>query len=208
MESGIYYIINSFNGKFYIGQAQNFAERFSNHRIALRKGNHENRHLQNAFNKYGEVYFTFHIVMRVKEEFLDRYEQWQLDQHWETGRLYNLSPTAGSNRGYEWTDEQRETLSQAMKGLKRSEEHCQRISETLKGRKYSEEHCQNISRAKIGNQVGAKRWEISNPGSDEWYEIFNLAKFCREHKLDSGAMVKVALGERKHHKGYRCRRLN
>lgn len=34
------------------------------------------------------------------------------------------------------------------------------------------------------------------------FDVFNLRKFCREHKLDAGAMIKVFNGKAKHHKGF------
>jgi group I intron endonuclease len=184
---------------FYIGQAQNFTKRFRRHKSALRKGNHDNSHLQNAFNKYGEAYFTFHIVMRVKEDFLDRYEQWQLDQYWETGRLYNLSPTAGSSRGVKINmspEKKREFSEKRSKAM---------MGNTLTlGHKLTPEH--------IAKVVKSRRkfiYEVKFPFPDRHIEFTNnLAQFARDHSgLDPSALHKVAKGEYSHHQGFRVRRL-
>lgn len=57
--AGVYAIINLVNGKFYIGSSIGMNTRWWNHLIDLRNGTHENAHLQNSFNKYGEENFIF-----------------------------------------------------------------------------------------------------------------------------------------------------
>ena len=59
MESGIYKILNNINGKIYIGSTKNFNKRWVTHKYLLRLNKHENKHLQYAWNKYGEVHFEF-----------------------------------------------------------------------------------------------------------------------------------------------------
>lgn len=67
MKGGIYKIINVLNNKFYVGSAVDFKRRKRIHWWKLRRGDHINKHLQAAWNKYGEKGFTFVIV----EEFPD-----------------------------------------------------------------------------------------------------------------------------------------
>lgn len=61
-KGGIYKIINIQNGRFYIGSAKEFKNRWSNHYSSLRRNRHHNKFLQNDFNKYGEKTFLFEIV--------------------------------------------------------------------------------------------------------------------------------------------------
>jgi group I intron endonuclease len=59
---GIYIIQNLVNGKVYIGSSSNIRRRFSQHKSTLRHNTHKNRHLQNAWNKYGEENFEFIVI--------------------------------------------------------------------------------------------------------------------------------------------------
>lgn len=60
--SGIYKIVNLINGKMYIGATMNIANRLFTHRKMLKKGVHSNKHLQNAYTKYGLTCFEFKII--------------------------------------------------------------------------------------------------------------------------------------------------
>ena len=63
----IYKIVNTVNGKFYVGSTHNQYERFRTHRNKLRGNRHHCAHLQAAWNKYGESAFVFHVVERVSD---------------------------------------------------------------------------------------------------------------------------------------------
>lgn len=60
--SCIYKITNTINGKIYIGQTNDFYRRRKEHRSLLRTNKHVNRHLQFAWNYYGENLFNFEIL--------------------------------------------------------------------------------------------------------------------------------------------------
>ena len=51
---GIYRITNLINSKFYIGSSSNLKKRLYEHQRELNLGIHTNKHLQSAWNKYGE----------------------------------------------------------------------------------------------------------------------------------------------------------
>ena len=61
-KSGIYKIINKFNGRIYIGSAKRFIERWKSHTSSLRTQKHSNKFLQADFNKCGEDAFVFEVV--------------------------------------------------------------------------------------------------------------------------------------------------
>lgn len=99
MASGVYKIVNAVNGRLYIGSAVHLANRWTTHRRGLRNGTHRNCYLQRAWNKYGEAAFSFVILEEVPVDKLIEREQVQIDSHKANGKLYNLSPTAGSVLG-------------------------------------------------------------------------------------------------------------
>lgn len=62
-ETGIYAIRNLANGSVYVGQTlRPFQKRYWNHQWKLRNNQHDNMHLQNAWNSYGEENFVFEVI--------------------------------------------------------------------------------------------------------------------------------------------------
>jgi len=117
--SGIYVIINCYNGKLYVGSAVNFQKRFKNHRIELELDRHCNPYLQAAWNKYGEDNFEFAIVEAVDD--LD--ELLEIEQLWidaseccDREKGYNLCTVAGNRLGHVPSEETRAIWSAQRKG--------------------------------------------------------------------------------------------
>lgn len=77
--SGIYCIENVVNHKTYIGSSKNIYSRLLKHFALLRHNKHENAHLQNAWNKYGEENFVWTILDRCDETMLTKMEQYCID---------------------------------------------------------------------------------------------------------------------------------
>ena len=91
----IYKIINAVNNKFYVGSAVNFEKRKSRHLWRLRRGDHVNKKLQAAWNKYGEHAFVFAVVQEVPEaEDLLAAENVWLYQHVGKEYCYNIATDA------------------------------------------------------------------------------------------------------------------
>ena len=163
VKSGIYKIINIVNNKIYVGSSVNIKERKKRHFIKLKSNKHENRYLQNAFNKYGEENFIFEIIEYVenKNMLLER-EQYWIDELSVCDRNigYNMRLKAGSNLGYICSEETREKLRQislylglkppSCKGIKLSEEHKNKISNSHKGKKMSKEAVFKSAEARKG----------------------------------------------------------
>lgn len=93
---GIYQIKNLINNKVYIGSSVNAEMRFYSHRRLLRKGTHDNEHLQNAWNKYGENAFSFDVIELCEESVLREIEQIHMDDKKVLDRSYgyNIAPKA------------------------------------------------------------------------------------------------------------------
>lgn len=167
--SGIYVIVNTKNGKVYIGQAQDFHTRWCKHKRTLNSNRHDNRHLQAAWNKYGAKVFRFQELEYCSIEMLDEREQHYLDVYMPKGMCYNIAkdvkaPSRGifhseealrKMRGHVVSEETRRKLSEAKRS--QSEETRQKISKTLKGRKISEETRRKMSDANKNRSEDARR---------------------------------------------------
>jgi len=124
MAIGVYRISNAINGKMYIGSTTvAFERRWQQHRNLLLEGKHGSRHLQAAWLKYGAEQFAFQILEELQDPYqvLVREQAW-IDQYWSSGLLYNSSPTAGSTRGFRFSQEARERIGQANRSFYRTEE--------------------------------------------------------------------------------------
>ncbi len=95
--SGIYKIENAITGDCYVGSTVDFNSRGNKHFSYLMKGKHENFLLQDAYNRYGSGVFEFYVLLYCEPVELLRYEQFFIDTQ---KSKYNLSPTAGSIKGY------------------------------------------------------------------------------------------------------------
>ena len=92
MTATIYEINNTENEKRYIGSTSQWKRRKYEHKHLLENGDHGNRHLQNAWNKYGGDAFEFSIIEETDQQFAK--EQNYLDEA-EWSKLYNISKQAG-----------------------------------------------------------------------------------------------------------------
>lgn len=115
MTSGIYAIVNSTNGKRYIGSAINIERRTGRHRSELLHGRHPNQKLQRAYDKYGRDSFTIEVL----EEVENYHDLIPREQHWidTLQPEYNIRADAASNRG--WTPDAT-TLERRSAGMKRA----------------------------------------------------------------------------------------
>lgn len=116
--AGIYRIRNLTNNKSYIGSSINIEKRWKEHRRHLKSNVHRNPHLQHAFNTYGEASFEFTILKYCApiKTLLLSLEQETLNNYWDGCKnCYNVCPTAGSNLGHRWTEQQKKALRESVK---------------------------------------------------------------------------------------------
>jgi len=150
---GIYEIYNKETGRRYIGSSIEIERRFHVHKLMLNSNKHDNKYLQNAWNKHGESSFEFKIIETCsKEDRLNR-EQYYLDT---IPKLYNLNPFAKETP--KLTLEQIEYRTQKIKehwekhgtdklkgkipwnkGKTMSKEHCEKLKNSAKGRTQTKE---------------------------------------------------------------------
>lgn len=107
--AGIYQIVNSANGKRYIGSTNCLSRRWVEHRKKMRAGISTCTRLQSAWKKYGEDCFAFFVI----EENVDAVDLLVREQYWmdELKPEYNVAPVAGSQSGIKHSDKTRALLS-------------------------------------------------------------------------------------------------
>jgi hypothetical protein len=97
LPAGIYVLENKKTGTTYIGQSTMYQHRKASHFSRLRNNKHENKRLQEDYNKYGDV-FDFRIVEELPSdtpiEILLKKEMALIDKYIsESKELYNIADT-------------------------------------------------------------------------------------------------------------------
>lgn len=193
MASGVYAIVNTVNGKRYVGSAIDLHRRWREHQRRLVNGTHHNMALARAWAKYGKAALVFRPLLLCGPQELLEYEQRAIDI---LQPEYNICLTAGSMLGVRrepFSPEHRAALAKARANRpkeKRTTEQklrmsiAQKASHAAGGRKsrppVSEETRRRLSVASKGNTSGSFTKGLRRPPVAE-----------RTRKLLSEAMVRV-----------------
>jgi group I intron endonuclease len=156
---GIYGFHNTAAGKWYVGQSTDCRKRKRKHLEHLKRGNHPNHYLQNAFAKYNADSFEFHLLERVPEAMLDIRERAWIAYYDSMSREHGYNLETGGNTQKHLSEETRRKLSIAnkgrspsIKGKHLSEGHRLKLSLARKGKSLSAEHRLNLSLAHKGKR--------------------------------------------------------
>jgi len=164
MSAGIYKWTNLVNGNCYIGSSSVSVEtRGLSHANRLRRGVHKNKHLQAAWNIYGEAAFTFEIIETFDlpaengARYVEAREQFYIDSAAQAS-LYNICLTvAGSRYGVKMTETARKAISAKLKGVPKTEETKSKLSRLNAGqglgRKLPRETCEKMSKSRQGRAL-------------------------------------------------------
>lgn len=166
-EAGVYFMEHLDSGKLYVGSTVNLYGRLVKHTSALKRGEHVNKKLQNAFNESPHFEIRFarlptdvgdkDVQQAVREQ-----EQVVLNNHRNNPKLLNIATDAfACGAGVNASEETRAKISAAMKGRYVSPETRQRRSESLKGHICSEETKEKIRQAKVGIKQSPEQVEKS-----------------------------------------------
>jgi group I intron endonuclease len=171
--AGIYSIINSLNGKIYVGSAVRLNVRWNCHRHELEQGTHGNRHLLRAFKKTPDA-LQIQLIEEIsdpsKENLLSREQFWINFYQSSNPELgYNISPTARSCRG-----------------IKRDPEYVARVAKSLTGYKHTEQARANMR----AGQALVKR----GPKSDAAKHNMRMAQLGKKRSRE--AVAKGVLANR------------
>lgn len=200
-QSGIYEIVNTMNGKRYIGSSTHMKNRGRTHYRELRAGVHVNQILQRAWNKYSESAFKFLPVLTCQKSMLLFYEQQLLDKvkpeynictdarapmtgrkHTPEALLKIAAASKGNtyNLGNKASPETLERLSKAKKGVLKSEEHKAKIGNAHRG-KIVPEH---IRLGMLGNTLG-----LGHVHSAETRAKISAKKKGQTHSEETKALI-------------------
>ena len=160
MSSGIYIIVNTENHKIYVGSTNRLNTRKNQHWYSLRHNKHPNKHLQSAWNKYGEDCFEFRIIELCPENKLIGREDYWI-------KHYN---SMDRKLGYNLVTAQRVTFTK---------EHKRHISEScigrpsgFKGHHHSERNKKKFANFHIGKPAPNKG--MKNPSA--YVPIIGISK--------------------------------
>lgn len=166
MTAGIYSITNTTNGKVYIGSSVNVRKRMTHHRGRLRKNEHVNSYLQQAWNKYGEAVFEFKLLEIVENsDDCVKLEQSYIDRL-GFENLYNLAPIAGGLTGFKHSEATKERLRVANSGQIVTKSQRDQISATLTGRKNGPHS--EATKAKLKAKAQARAADTSVAVRERW----------------------------------------
>ena len=122
MSCGIYKIICTPTGKFYIGSSNNILARWSSHKSMLNRNVHDNPYLQRAWRKYGSSAFEFKIIEEVIQDNLFEREQFYFNALKPWGKQgFNIGKNAaggGDNTRIFFTKEKKEHIRASLIGEK------------------------------------------------------------------------------------------
>jgi group I intron endonuclease len=116
VQGGVYKILCTANGRFYIGSSHCITARWKEHRYQLERGCHKSRHMQFAWNKYGADAFVFEVLQYegdrdarevLEQHFLDTLQPFDV-------KGFNYAREVGTTRGIRWNDEQRKKITASL----------------------------------------------------------------------------------------------
>ncbi len=208
-ETGVYCWKNRVNGKVYVGGAdKSFEKRRARHLMFLKASNHDNRHLQAAWNKYGEKSFDWQVLERcVLAQVEERETHWIKKLHASDRNYgYNICSCGISRTGILHREGSRKKMSVAHKGVEFTPEHkanmkknhwskgenaaeiAERCATKHRGRK---RHGQALRNIQMGQKI---KWEKYQKGVSETGQHI---RFTDERRANMSAAVKRWWQERK-----------
>jgi group I intron endonuclease len=156
-QSGIYRIIDTQSGRFYIGSSVNMEKRWSQHQRRMELGEHPNPRLQAIWNidRNRLAFKVFQVVPVGTKEALLAGEQLALDAAGVgTNPLcMNVLAVAGSHLGRKRTEATKAAMSAAQRGKRHSAEARAKMRAAKVGRPLSETHRRKLGDAARGRKL-------------------------------------------------------
>lgn len=211
--SGVYQILCVPTGKIYIGSTVNLRARWDMHRWRLRRGNHVNLHLQQAWDKYGEANFVFSVLEFVKKSDLLSTEQVWIDKTRCADRnngfnIFNVAGSPGDRFAQVWEgfidpEGNEITITNLQEFCRQHELDFPSMHRLAKGKSKLKSYKGWAHRNSVRQRDYVKTYDgFITPDGRPAGSITNLAAFCREQELDNTHMVAVSHGRICSHRGW------
>lgn len=182
---GIYKIVNTENGKIYIGQSTNVKHRKNCHKYDLKNNRHKNAYLQKDYNENPKA-FNFEILCICKKKELNDLEIFYIKKYKTTNSSFGYNIDKGGNGAGRMSEETKKKISEAKKG-----------NTVMVGRKLSDEWKKHLSEAQPHKK------KVLCIETNIVYESF--AEASRKTGLNRTKIVSCCTGNRKSTGGYHFR---
>ena len=185
----IYNIINTINGAVYVGSTvrQNPSKRWWRHTKDLRSNIHHSRHLQRAWNKYGERVFKFLIVQdNIDDSIVLVEEQKHLDNrklNFPSNLNYNECWVAGNCVGRKFSQKTIQKLKLSHLGIKPSKDT-------------------KLKQSLVWDSKCKTPYSFTDETGVIHSNIKNLRRFSREHSLEPNCLKRLHTGKLKTYRGW------
>ncbi len=178
--SGIYKIVNTVTGAFYIGSSRNVYKRWKAHKYPSTWNRHPNSKLYQDMEKYGVDKFEFQVFCRVEPEHLKQVEQECIELLKPT---YNNRNAKGLN-----VERQKDSNKKASKKYQQSEkgkEASKKYYQSEKGKEHRKKYQQSEKRKEV-----QKKYEQSEKGKEAHRKYHNQLCLYNGETLTLGALRK------------------
>lgn len=156
MQSGIYGIQNTVNGKWYVGQSTTLLLRKQMHFTNLKYSRHHNGHLQAAYKKYGAEKFKFFVIEEAEPDSLDFLEATYIAMLAAQDQDFGYNQESGGGVGRNRSPEVCRRISQSNMGKIVPPEVIEKVRRANLGKKRTKEVCDKLSKVK-------REWYLNNP---------------------------------------------
>lgn len=142
---------------YYYGRTRHAKKRYGQHLWRLKNDRHENRIMQNAYNKYGRLSMTVICAITQEKDIVDTEQKFLNAVFEQEGcRCMNIAKRADAVKTGPMTEAHKRKIGDKSRGRRYSKEHKKRMSESRKGSVSSQATKDKISIAMKGRYAGSK----------------------------------------------------
>lgn len=211
--AGVYKIVNTVNGKVYIGSSKDLKEREYRHFYRLKRNNHSNPYLQNAYNAGQSLKFeTLEYCVPGHRYLLEQlyidgrkpeynfvknvHKQWEGRKHSQSKEYKVINPEGVVV-----------TFKGIIEFLNKYNLSSSGFYQVLNGELYQYYGWRAYNKKEIGKKIKPRSYKrvskIVSPDGEVFVTKNGLTQFAKDHNLLLSCLCKVINGEQSHHKGWK-----